>query len=68
MNEMIPMKEFVQQRKSEGKEWPKLQDFYTLQFSNLKNFRICSRKLGRKLFIIPEMFERWLDDATKGGV
>lgn len=63
---MNTVDEFIAIRESRGRRWPKKPDIYNLQFSNPKNFRRCTRKLGRKLFIISEEFDAWLLEATQG--
>lgn len=58
------LKDFLNNRKARGHEWPTKSLIYSWRFFNFHGFNErCVSALGRKLFIDEEAFESWLIEA-----
>lgn len=59
----IALRDFIAKRAEEGVFWPNRRDIYQMIFCNTHGFNRCIGRLGRKLLIDPELFEKWLNEA-----
>ena len=58
------LKDFIQNRKDRGENWPTRGLVYQWKFKNFHNFNdICLRLLGTKILIDENAFEAWLKTA-----
>jgi hypothetical protein len=62
---LLTIREFLKNRKESGRLWPSKSRLHSMSFHNFLGFRDrVVRKLGDKLFIDEEEFEKWLRESA----